>query len=45
MTSHMSAIEQKTVLELSHINLSFDYIEALNDVNLTLKAHEVVALV
>ncbi|WP_418969301.1 ATP-binding cassette domain-containing protein [Alloscardovia omnicolens] len=41
----MTAIDHTPLLELSHITLSFDYIETLYDVNLTMKSHEVVAVV
>ncbi|OFQ99330.1 ATP-binding cassette domain-containing protein [Alloscardovia sp. HMSC034E08] len=41
----MTAIEQTPLLEASHLSLSFNYIEALTDVSLSLAAHEVVALV
>lgn len=41
----MTVNEKTPLLELSQINLSFDYIQALQGVNLQMYEHEVVALV
>ncbi|TCD54306.1 sugar ABC transporter ATP-binding protein [Alloscardovia theropitheci] len=41
----MTVSAHTPLLELNHICLSFDYIETLSDINLTMNEHEVVALV
>ncbi|WP_018142861.1 ATP-binding cassette domain-containing protein [Alloscardovia criceti] len=41
----MTVIEHPALLELSHIYLSFGYLDILHDINLTMHKHEVIAMV